>query len=675
MTPFQFHTGIEYEQHGEQWVGTCPFCEKEEKFYFNKENLWDCKNLLCVDRINRKNRSGNLVTFFRQLHEEFDTATKGAQIISEARGIPLPHVMAFHPKYNPLNDTVMLPTHRHGKINNLYKVDRVHGKLLVLACPGTEHTLLNYPDEPHDTIWVLEGQWDTMAAHAIISQNPDITITGVPGAGVWKKSWTDCLADKNVIFMYDNDNNGRVGFEKVILKHIAAHPQKPKSISYIDWDPTLPEKYDLNDLYRDQKRSSHSELQRMIKPFTVPEGTVIVKTTIETVAANKEVDTFDKFLDKFRDVYYTTEDMELCLLLVLSSIYSINLEGEQLWLRIIGPPGCGKTTIAKAISASDNVVLKSTFTGLFSGWTDDREEDASMIPLIAGKTLVVKDADALLQQPNVERIFSELRDFYDKDSSTQYKNRVARDYRNIRTTMILNGTNVLRRSDQSFLGERFMDFELRITKHDEEQIENKMLHRSLAVSTNTSTLPPETPVQAAAKGFIEHLMSRNPDFVIPESMQKLILKRAKLAALMRTKVDRDMYGKGDITFAPVSELPTRLIGQLVKMAVCAPVVLGRKDWEHTTTVLMNKVVRDIIDPTSARYRICMDLIEGWYKAEDIIHSTNLSKNIVYREMDNLRALNLLSIKQITGSRPGRGVHVFTLDDNIKKSLIDLEGSV
>jgi len=158
-------------------------------------------------------------------------------------------------------------------------------------------------------------------------------------------------------------------------------------------------------------------------------------------------------------------------------------------------------------------------------------------------------------------------------------------------------------------------------------------------------------------------------------MQDLIRKRAKLAALMRTKVDRDMFGRGDITFAPVAELPTRLIGQLVKIAVCAPVVLGRSDWESTTIRLLNKVTRDIIDPSSARYRICMDLIEGWFKAEQIIQSTNLSKNIIYREMDNLRALDLLAMQKNMGSRPGLNYYTFTLADNMKKALIDLESGV
>lgn len=672
MTPFEFHTGIEYTQHGEQWIGTCPFCEKAEKFYFNKDFLWDCKNGYCVDKVNRKPRSGNLITFFRQLHEEFDTQTKAAQVISDARGIPMPHVTYYKPRYNPLNDTMLLPTYRHGKINNMYKIDRVNGKLLVLATPSCEHTLLNYPDEASDIIWVCEGQWDTMAAHAICSQHPEITIVGVPGAGVWKKAWTDCLADRDVVFLYDNDNNGKVGYERVIIKHIAAHPQKPKSVSYINWPADYAEKYDLNDLYRQHKRSSFAEVEKLITPFKVPEGTVIIKTTIETVTADKSIDTFEKFLERFQEVYHTTSDMELALLLVFCSIYSINIEGEQLWLRIIGPPGCGKTTIAKAISASENVVLKSTFTGLFSGWADEHDEDASMVPLIAGKTLIVKDADALLQQPNVQQIFSELRDFYDKDSSTQYRNRKSNDYRNIRSTMILCGTNVLRRADQAFLGERFLDFELRISKKDEEAIEDKMMERSMAVASNPSNVPPETPVQAAAKGFIEHLMSRSATYALPQELQKTIRRRAKLAALMRTKVDRDMYGKGDITFAPVAELPTRLIGQLVKLAVCAPVVLNNDKWVSTTKRLINKVVKDIIDPTSSRYVICRDLIEGWYTREQLMVSTNLSKSIVTRELDNLRALNLLSLKKDLGSRPGFSILSFTLEDSIKQNLIDLE---
>lgn len=672
MNPFTFHSDIEYEEHGDQYIGTCPFCEKQEKFYFNKDYLWDCKNANCLDPTTKKPRSGNVLTFLRQLFEEHDTITKAAQIVQEWRGLPQNKVMQLQLKYNPWNDSILIPTFKNGRINNIYKAVKKDGKIVILCTPGMEHTLMNHPEESHDTVWVCEGHWDRIAAEVIIGNNP-ITPIGVPGSGVWKKQWTDALADKHVIFCYDNDNAGRVGFEKVIIKHIAVHPQKPKSIKFIEWPETVPEKYDLNDLYRDHGRKSNDFLEEYIKEYTVPEGTVIVKTTIENIQPNKSIDTFEKFINVFKNTYHTTDDMELCLLFVLTSIYSINVGGEQLWGRVIGPPGCGKTTVAKVVSASEQVVLKSTFTGLFSGYHDGSGDDKSMIPLIAGKTLVVKDADALLRQPNIERIFSELRDFYDKDSSTGYRHGFNHDYRNIPSTMILMGTNVLRRSDQSFLGERFLDLEMRITRRDEDLIAYKMMERSLAQALDPSNIPPETQVQAAAKGFIDHMMARQITTSLTKGLQTEILKLAKLTAQMRTKVDRDTFGKGDITFAPVSELPTRLIGQLTKMALCVPVVTGVTD-ELFARKLLRKVVRDVIDPSSNRMKMCMDLMEGYFDRDTLVETTGISKNLLTRELDNLRALRLVDEKLAPTNIPKHKKLMFTLTDEIKEGLILIGGN-
>jgi hypothetical protein len=531
---------------------------------------------------------------------------------------------------------------------------------------------MNYPEDPQETIWVCEGHWDRIAAEAIVA-GKNITPIGVPGSGVWKKSWTDALVERDVVFCYDNDNAGKVGYEKVILKHIAAHAQKPKSVSFLDWSKSetpVKEKYDLNDTYLDHKRNSFEYVQSLVQPYTVPEGTVIVKSAVDTVKANMEIDTFDKLLDIFRSTYYTTEDMEMCLLLMLTSIYSINVSGEQIWLRLIGPPGCGKTTICKTVSASENVVLRSTFTGLFSGWKDDGGQDASLVPVIAGKTLVVKDADALLRQPNVERIFSELRDFYDKDSSIQYKNLVHHDYRNIRCTMVLCGTHILRRSDQSFLGERFLDYEMSVTQQDEDRIADRMMERSMELASDPSTLPPETTVQAAAKGFMEHLMERKMTTKLSADFQRDIKMLAKLAAKMRTKVDRDTFGKGDITFNPVSELPTRLIGQLSKVAMCAPIVTGDTN-EVRTSKLIHRVVKHIINPTSNRYRICMDLAEGWYTRDALAEQLNISKSQMNRELDDLRALKLIDCKKVTSTIARHSRLAFSLRNEIKEGLCQL----
>lgn len=669
MDPFQFHTGIEFEEHGDQHIGICPFCEKQEKFYFNKDYLWDCKNTLCIDPESRKPRSGNLVSFLRQLYNEHETITKAAQIVAEWRHLPGARISQLGIKYNPLNDSIMIPTYKNGKLNNLYKAEKRNDKISILCTPSMEHTIMNWPEDAHDTVWVCEGHWDRIAGEAIVGNTNNITCIGVPGAGVWKKNWTDILVDRDVVFCYDNDNSGRVGFEKVIAKHIATHPQKPKSISFIDWPKELPDKYDLNDCFKEHNRKSLEYLTPLIQPFKVPEGTVIVKQTIENVQANIEIDTFDKFLNVFRETYHTTPDMELCLLLVLISIYSINVGGEQIWLRIIGPPGCGKTTVAKAVSASDQVVLRSTFTGLFSGYNDGSNEDKSLVPIIAGKTLFVKDADALLQQANISKIFSELRDFYDKDSSTGYRHGFNHDYRNIPSTMVLCGTNVLRRADQAFLGERFLDLEMRISQHDEELISQRMLERSMLLASDASNLPPEMRVQAAAKGFIDHhMMTKQLNSAITKNLQTSILKLAKLTAKMRTKVDRDTFGKGDVTFSPVAELPTRLIGQLSKMMMCVPMITGKED-ETLSNRLLKKVVRDIIDPTSNRYRLCQDLMEGWFGRDDLVETSGMSKSTVTRELDDLRILRLVDEKIGHSNIPRHKRLVFTLRDDIKEGLI------
>lgn len=678
MSPFEFHTGYTYEEHGDQYIGTCPFCEKENKFYYNKEWLWDCKNGNCVDPVDRKRRSGNAVSFLRQLYIEHETLTKAAHKVHDWRKLPLGRVQQAGVKYNPWNDSIIIPTFRNGKVSNLYKVVaknvQIDGewkeKLMILCTPGVEHTLMDYPDHTEDTVWVCEGHWDKIAAMSIVGETNSITPIGVPGSGVWKKHWTDVLAEKDVVFCYDNDNSGRSGFEKIILKHIAGHHQKPRSISFIDWPEGTPEKYDLNDCYREHGKRSLAFLKEHIREFESPEGSVIVKSTIENVPANKDCDTYDKLMDIFAETYHTTQDMKDCLLLVLSSIYSIAIEGEQLWLRIIGPPGCGKTTIAKAVSAADQVVLKSTFTGLFSGWRDDSGEDKSMVPLISGKTLIVKDADALLRQPNVDRIFSELRDFYDKDSSTGYRHGFNHDYRNVRSTMILCGTNVLRRSDSSFLGERFLDYELTITSADEDLISNKMMEKSMQVAMDPSALPPDTAVMAASKGFIEHLMERPMNTRLTPEIQTDIRRLAKLTAQMRTKVDRDMQGKGEVTFAPVIELPTRLIGQLVKMCMCVPIISGRIEDSRR---LLRKVVKDIIDPTSNRYQMCMILIEGYYSRDEIVESTGITKSTVTRELDNLRILKLVDEKSVASKLgiPGRKSKVFKLKEEVIEGLISL----
>ena len=70
-------------------------------------------------------------------------------------------------KFNPSNGSVLIPTFKRGKINNLYKAVRGHSGVRILATPTTEHTLFNWDENQHQTLWILEGHWDRIAASAI----------------------------------------------------------------------------------------------------------------------------------------------------------------------------------------------------------------------------------------------------------------------------------------------------------------------------------------------------------------------------------------------------------------------------------------------------------------------------------------------------------------------------
>lgn len=678
MHLFEFHTGFPIDgQSNDENIMKCPFCEKERHFFYNRDTfLWSCK--VCT-------KSGNAIEFVRQLHAMFTNSTQATKNIAMMREIPVSAVTEFNIKYNSLNDSYLFPTYRHGKINNMYKYCQMTEKdkrtgewkkfWKMLAC-YFEHTLYNWEDPIKDTVWVAEGQTDRLALRAILGNN-DLSIgeTAIPGSGVWKSSWCEYISDRNVVFMLDNDTAGREGLDSIVIKHIANSHSKPKSISFLDWPDEKSVGYDLNDLYKEYGRGAYNQLLPWIKPYklkttSTTTSIVITKEASNTIEADKTCVTYAQLLSKYESIYHTTDSMRLAMLLVLSSIYSNKVEGEQLWIRLIGAPSSGKTTIAKCVSGSTQVVLKSTFTGLFSGWREAGAAgvtDSSLIPQISNKTLIVKDADTLLKQKNVEQIFSELRDFYDKDSSTFYRHGVSHDYHNIRSTMILCGTRVLRRSDQTFLGERFVDYELDLTASDREHIEERMLQRSMNVAMNPSALPPETPVIAAGKGFIEHMMERNVRVGLGPREILNIRIWAQLAATLRTKVDREQYGKKEITFDPVIEVPARLIGQLCKLYLCAPVVLDADVIPPMVHQLAAKVVRDIIDFRSNRMKVCKTLLADFISRDEIKERSGIeSVERINTELEDLMALKLVEVTK-AASRSGLGSHV--LKFKLKNSLV------
>lgn len=641
--PFKFHTGIEYSDAGNnQLRGGCIFCDHEHNFYIDSNNWqWDCKSC---------QRKGNLYTFLNSIHALM--LPDPVRILADERSIPYIYFQNNNIRYNQfLSNTTYhvfcIPTYnKAGSLNNLYKViphPEKPGKRLILCTPTLSPTLFNQVASSHQEVWLLEGHWDKLAGEAITAPR-NITCYGWPG-NAFKASWINDFAGKDLCIFPDHDkvnpkSGTRAGEEE--LKHIISlidkASVKPKSIKVIKWPEGTPEGFDVNDVLRAQGPNSYSFLTSNLVPYEA--NLKLLDHPI--ITGDESCDSFDKLLADCASTYYFTPDMELLLLLLISSIYSLKIDGEQMWLRIMGPPGSSKTTLARIVGSSEKTIMRDTFTGLLSGWKDDQAQDASMIPLVADRALIVKDADAMLQQPNVSQIMSELRAFYDKQIAVTYRNRINYDYSNIRSTFIFNGTHTLRDMDNTSLGERFIDFELHVTDRDRLAIAQRVLANQKSIAkTHTS---PETRLQERAKGFIDgHLLARDDTADLGPKEDNAILELGSLISYMRATVQRDHRGR--IKYKPYPEVPSRIVGQLTKTFQCAPAVFNTQHVPPEVHKVVRHSVRDIINVHSLRYKICNILhATPFITGEQIcIPLSPTPAQVVADEIENMVELGMMEI--------------------------------
>lgn len=636
MTPFEFHTNMHFakikdnplppEKH--QWRGFCPFCKKKDHFFFNAASDWDCKSC---------QKKGNVYSFIQQLHSELCNNTN-LELLAEARGISLETLRRNRVKFNPLNTTFVIPTtNSDGRINQLYKASPTpSGGYMLSNTPNIDTTLFNWEETAHQDVWLCEGLWDKMAAEDIVGDKP-IAVYGFPGSS-FKLTWCAAFAGKDVTIFTDNDQAGQKILGMIKTKFAEA-PKKASSLKHIEWPKGLAKGYDVNDCLKANGTGAFTYLTNNVKEDSINRG-----SSKSIIVPDGTCTTFDNFTDACREVFHFTNDMEQLTHLLITAIYALKIEGEQIWLRIIGPPGSSKTTLATLVGVSDQALVESTFTGLFSGWKDDDPSDASMISKIEGKALIIKDADALLQQPNKEQIFSELRDYYDKSISVSYRNRLSYSYEDSRSAFIFNGTHALRGMDNSALGERFLDFELTVTSEDRDKMTDKMLERTM-IEGETGVTPVNT-LKSKIKNLIDNVILNYSGVAkLDKDCQGLIKEYSKLISYMRARVDRNRIG--EINYRPYPEVPTRLTGQFMKLFQCAPVVLGKDKADDNTIALAKRVALDVMDKNSYRFKVAEFLAKcPWQSMYQITDFLQEKPSIVERTLDDMRQLNMLDIRRV-----------------------------
>lgn len=308
---------------------------------------------------------------------------------------------------------------------------------------------------------------------------------------------------------------------------------------------------------------------------------------------------YEDLVTAWEKALHWTDGLDITLSVMLASAASTMSVGSQLWVKILGPPSCGKTTLAEALSTNKKYVLaKSTLRGFHSGFGEEGE-DNSLISKANGKTLITKDGDTLLQSPNLNQILAEARDVYDGKSRSSYRNRNSRDHENIRMTWLLCGTSSLKFIDSSELGERFLDCILMKTIDDD--LEDQILlnvaqkaERNLSIEATDDAASQYDPELSTAMrmtgGYVTYLRLNSKDLIdavtFAPDMLKFCTRLGKFVAYMRSRPSKIQDEKAEREFA------ARLVEQHIRLAKLLAVVINSQSVDEEVMRRTHKIAMD-----------------------------------------------------------------------------------
>jgi len=626
---------------GVQAVGECRNCGKERKFHVNcQTGQFSCKS--CQFGVNG---GGNAVTFLRHLHEVSRIPkSEGEKLRRSRRLLSGDTLEKWGVVQSAYTREWLVPAYNsEGLLSNLYRyvMDKVKNRMVLYSSPEMHKQLFGMSlwDADKPEVYITEGPWDGMALWEClqiarkapslagkgegglsITNNPEISlgasanVLSVPGAAIWNDTktsgWGKLCSGKKVILYYDNDHplerEGRViegaaysGMKRVV-SNLMQMENPPESISFVrwgegetDWNPDLKTGWDLRDhLTQEESKASRVESLKTLLDLVVPvPESWSVGRSVRAYGGTKALDlikceSWTDLLAQWKKAIHMIEGLERALVGMLACCMSTLLHSDQLWLKIIGPPSCGKSCLCDALLTNLEFTKSvSKFTGFHSGWKTDKEgkENHSLIHKLRGKTMITKDADTLIQNPNLAELMSEFRDVYDSKSSAMYKNGISRDESGAYITVILCGTETIRALDESDAGQRFIDIVVldEITEKIERPILQSMFNKFLASRGVEKTSEAESQdnedmvrAKAMTGGYLQYLRRNAPTLSkIPKfesSAEQTLMNLSKFTAFMRARpsVQKEEFVQ--------REMGGRLLNQFCKLAECSAAVLQKE---------------------------------------------------------------------------------------------------
>ena len=598
IKPFACH-GIEVEKpnNSGNWVADCPYCEKERKFFITEETgQWDCKSC---------GKSGNIITFLTDLSKRLkkNTTPKLFRKLSLDRGttrigdttyihkLPVSIIRDFNIGYNIDTAEWCIPcitSRRTVKDLRHWHDGQMMATAGIKLQLGGEDRIIK-----SKKVWICEGEWDAIWLQALLKDlNIKDGICWVPGASVFKDNWVKLFKDKDVICVMDADQAGDTGQERVYKKIKGV----TKKLSFVNWPDQVQEGFDLRDFIiygyavEDEPEDIIENLEGLIesRPRRVDEDEEDeVNLKHKTIDDDIDPITFEELKEVFSKHISMDEDMIAALRVTMAVAMSNDIEGDPLWIYLVGPPGCGKTLLLSSMQTSARCKMVSTITphALISGWRGADEKDPSLIPQLKGKTFIAKDFTEILDMPPFvqDEIFGTLRGAFDGTVEKFFGNGVHRSYTDCHFSMIAGVTHAINGSSKASLGERFLKFQM---KEHSDHRNDEIVHAAISGVGKEKLVEHE--LQEAAKAFMANTTSIDELAPVPDWVIKRLTALVQLIAILRAQVERNNYSD-EIKYRPTPEAGTRLAKQLIKLGHMLAIIENKKVITEEIYSLMERV--------------------------------------------------------------------------------------
>lgn len=251
------------------------------------------------------------------------------------------------------------------------------------------------------------------------------------------------------------------------------------------------------------------------------------------------------------------------LRLLIGFYLSNKLPGKALWMIIIGPSGGGKTEFLNSLLVLPDIVPVSILTPntFLSGMPG--QNDASLLPKLTGKIMLMKDLTTILSMQKDARaeLFAQFREIWDGSMKKIFGNGRIASWTG-KVSFLAASTQAVDLNQQQFthLGERFLNYRLIMPDRKEVGM------RSLANESNQDQMEEE--LQDAMLLFFKGINFDEKNIPqIPDEYKQELVNLANFATLARSGIIRDMGMKKEVIFVPAAEMPTRITGQLAKLGV------------------------------------------------------------------------------------------------------------